>query len=102
MCYDGDSSPPIAANPGGAASSRDLTLTATDGNRFAAFEAISAEPRGPGIVVLPDVRGLHHFYEELALRFAEHGYDSVAIDYFGRKAGTGERDNDWDYWPHVL
>ena len=43
---------------------------------------------GAGIVILPDVRGLHPFYEELALRFAENGVDAIAIDYFGRTAGT--------------
>jgi carboxymethylenebutenolidase len=101
MCYDGDSSPPITPNPGGAGRAQDLTLTAVDGNRFAAFEALSAEPKGPGIVILPDVRGLHHFYEELALRFAEHGYDSVAIDYFGRTAGVGKRDDSFPYADHV-
>jgi carboxymethylenebutenolidase len=38
-------------------------------------------------VILPDVRGLHPFYEELALRFAERGIDALAIDYFGRDGG---------------
>ena len=45
------------------------------------------QPGGPGIVVLPDVRGLHPFFEELALRFAEAGVHAVAIDYFSRTAG---------------
>ena len=36
------------------------------------------------MLVLPDVRGLHTYYKELALRFAEVGVDSVAIDFFGR------------------
>ena len=101
MCYDGDSSPPITPNPGGVGSRHDLTLTVPDGNQFAAFHAVSAEPKGPGIVILPDVRGLHHFYEELALRFAEHGYDAVAIDYFGRTAGVGTRDDSFPYADHV-
>ena len=38
-------------------------------------------------MILPDVRGLYRFYEELALRFAERGIAAVAIDYFGRTAG---------------
>ncbi|MCB1247403.1 MAG: dienelactone hydrolase family protein, partial [Acidimicrobiia bacterium] len=29
------------------------------------------------------------------------GHDSLAIDYFGRTAGLGERTNDWDFMPHV-
>ena len=48
-------------------------------------------------MILPDVRGLHPYYEELALRFAEHGIDALAIDYFGRTAGLGPRDPDFDY-----
>jgi carboxymethylenebutenolidase len=53
------------------------------------------------MVVLPDVRGLHHFYKELAQRFAEAGIDSVAIDYFARTAGMGDRSETFDYMPHV-
>src|SRR5206468_1674646 len=38
---------------------------------------------------------------ELALRFAERGHAAIAIDYFGRTAGVGKRDDDFDYPPHV-
>ena len=78
-----------------------VTLTARDGNRFAAFHARAAAPSGAGIVILPDVRGLHPYYEELALRFAEHGIDALAIDWFGRTAGASARDADFEYMPHV-
>ena len=54
-----------------------------------------------GIVILPDVRGLYRFYEELALRFAERGYAAIAFDYFGRTAGVAKRDDDFEYMPHV-
>ncbi|MBA3844523.1 MAG: dienelactone hydrolase family protein, partial [Actinobacteria bacterium] len=54
-----------------------------------------------GVVILPDVRGLYRFYEELALRFAERGHAALALDYFGRTAGTGKRDDVFDYPPHV-
>jgi carboxymethylenebutenolidase len=53
------------------------------------------------VLVLPDVRGLYRFYEELATRFAEEGHNAVAIDYFCRTAGDEERGEDWDYMPHV-
>jgi carboxymethylenebutenolidase len=53
------------------------------------------------MVVMPDVRGLHHFYKELAERFAEAGIDAVAIDYFGRSAGIGDRSESFEYQPHV-
>ena len=90
MCFDGDSAPPIPAISGAAVSHDELVLEAADGNRFAAFSATPEEPAGAGVVILPDVRGLYRFYEELALRFAERGYPAIAIDYFGRTAGIGE------------
>ena len=101
MCFDLDSLPPIVRIAGAALSHDDLELEAADGNRFAAFEATPDDPNGIGVVILPDVRGLYRFYEELALRFAERGYDAVAIDYFGRTAGRAKRGDDFDYPPHV-
>jgi carboxymethylenebutenolidase len=101
MCFDSDSLPPIPVISGAALSHDDLELSASDGNRFAAFRALPDEPAAAGIVILPDVRGLYRFYEELALRFAERGYAAVAIDYFGRTAGVAKRDEDFDYMPHV-
>ena len=101
MCFPYDARPPIPPIAGAAVDSQDITLTASDGNRFAAFVARAENPLGPAVVILPDVRGLFPFYEELALRFAERGYDSVAMDYFGRTAGIGKRDADFEYRPHV-
>jgi carboxymethylenebutenolidase len=101
MCFDFDSTPPIPRISGAAVTHRDLVLEASDGNRFAAFAALPEETGGAGVVVLPDVRGLYRFYEELALRFAERGYAAVAIDYFGRTAGPAKRDDDFEYMPHV-
>lgn len=101
MCFDLDSRPPIAPIAGGALDSAPITLTADDGTRFGAFRARAATPSGAGIVILPDVRGLHPYYEELALRVAENGVAAVAIDYFGRTAGVGRRDEGFEYLPHV-
>jgi carboxymethylenebutenolidase len=101
MCFDTDSEPPVPRIAGAAVSHDDLTLTAADGTAFAAFLATPDEPGTTGVVVLPDVRGLYHFYEELALRFAERGHTAIAIDYFGRTAGVEKRDEDFDYRPHV-
>jgi carboxymethylenebutenolidase len=101
VCFDHDSRPPIAPIAGGALDSSELTLVADDGNRFTAFAARAAEPTGAGMIVLPDVRGLHAYYEDLALRFAEHGLDAVAIDYFGRTARAGRREPGFDHSPHV-
>ena len=100
MCFDPDSTPPVP--PGDRPiSTTDLTLTARDGNEFAAFEASGADKSPAAVVILPDVRGLYQFYKDLACRFAQAGHDAIAIDYFGRTAGIGERTNDWDFWPHV-
>jgi carboxymethylenebutenolidase len=101
MCFDVDSSPPIPVVQGAAVSHQELTLEAADGNRFAAFSATPEEPAQVGVVILPDVRGLYRFYEELALRFAERGISAVAFDYFGRTAGAQRRDDDFEYRPHV-
>lgn len=100
MCFEPDSSPPIPRIRGASVSHDELVLEAADGNRFAAFAAGPDEPAGVGIVVLPDVRGLYRFYEELALRFGERGYAAVAIDYFGRTAGVSRRDDDFDWQTH--
>ena len=101
MCFDLDSSPPIRAISVAAVSHDDLTLEAADGNRFAAFVASPQEAARAGVVILPDVRGLYRFYEELALRFAERGYSAIAFDYFGRTAGAEKRGDDFEYMPHV-
>src|SRR5438874_12438793 len=101
MCFDTDSVPPIPVIAGAAVSHDELELEAADGNQFTAFLATPDEPTSTGIVVLPDVRGLYRFYEELALRFAERGHAAIAIDYFGRTAGVGTRDDDFEYRPHV-
>ena len=101
MCFDLDSRPPIAPIAGGALDSARLTLTADDGTQLAAFRARPANPSGAAILILPDVRGLHPYYEELALRFAENGVAALAIDYFGRTAGAEPRRDGFEYAPHV-
>src|SRR3982751_6836516 len=101
MCFDLDSAPPIPVVAGAAVSHEDLVLTAADGNQFAAFLATPERTASAGVVILPDVRGLYRFYEELALRFAERGYAALALDYFGRTAGTAKRDDHFEYMPHV-
>lgn len=100
MCVEADAQPPIPSN--GQAITRRLTLEADDGTTFSAFEALAGdEPTEAAIIVLPDVRGLFPFYEDLAARFAEAGYDAVAIDYFGRTAGTDPRAEDFEFMDHV-
>ena len=100
MCFELDSVPPITPIEGGAVDHSDLELESEDGNRFAAFAALPEEPSDVGVVILPDVRGLYRFYEELALRFAERGVAAVAIDFYGRTAGVGKRADDFEYPEH--
>jgi carboxymethylenebutenolidase len=102
MCFDLDSVPPIAPIRGAAVEHEDLVLDSADGTSFAAFFAKPQKPAGVGVVVLPDVRGLYRFYEELALRFAERGIAAVTIDYFGRTAGVSKREEDFEYMEHVM
>ncbi len=102
MCYGDDARPPLPPIAGGSVGTHgELTLEAADGTRFMAYAARAAQPSGAAVVILPDVRGLHEFYKELARRFAEVGIDAVAIDYFGRTAGIGPRDEGFAFRPHV-
>src|SRR6266571_4580732 len=101
MCYSDDARPPLPPISGAAADQGDMVLTSADGTKLMAYFARASKPTGAGMVVMPDVRGLHNFYKELAQRFAEAGVDAVAIDYFGRTAGIGDRSEAFEYMPHV-
>jgi carboxymethylenebutenolidase len=103
MCFPFDAIPPelpegFQVIAGGAAGERH-TLTSADGTEFSAYLARAEGPTG--VVVLPDVRGLYRFYEQLAERFAAAGHPAIALDYFGRTAGLGPRGEDFEYMPHV-
>ena len=105
MCHDHDSRPPAPPRTGEVAERGVLTLTAADGTEFSAAYAAPADPPRVGVVVLPDIRGLHPYYVALAERFAETGAAAVAIDWFGRTAGVcgpdGVRGEDFEWQPHI-
>ena len=107
MCFDFDARPPVPpedlllAPIAGSAGAEVLELVSADGTRFSAALAPSDADRNRGVVILPDVRGLYTFYVELAERFAQAGYHAIALDYFGRTAGLGPRDEEFEYMPHV-
>ena len=101
MCHSDESSPPSAAGAVAAGAHGETVLQASDGNRFAAYTARAVHSNGRGVVIMPDVRGLFGFYRDLAVRFAEIGVDAVAIDYFGRTAGIGDRSEAFEFRPHV-
>ena len=101
MCHDIDGHPPIPPIAGGALDASAVTFASADGTEVRAFRARPADPVHAAVVILPDVRGLHPFYEELAQRFAEHGFDALAIDWFGRTAGVEPRGDGFEHMPHV-
>jgi carboxymethylenebutenolidase len=104
MCYPPDARPPdvpIDLLPiSGGAGGEDVILTSEDASRFRARLAKAGEG-DRGVVIAPDVRGLHPFYEVLAERFASAGVHAIAIDYFGRTAGTSPRGDDFEFREHV-
>ena len=104
MCHDHDSRPPAPPRHGDVAERGTLTLTAADGNEFSVAYAAPATPPRTGVVILPDVRGLHPYYVALTERFAEAGLPAVAFDYFGRTAGLpegGVRGADFHHQAHI-
>jgi carboxymethylenebutenolidase len=86
---------PISGGAGG----EDIVLTSSDGAKFRTF--LAAAKGDAGVVIAPDVRGLHRFYEELAERFASASVHAIAVDYFGRTAGTERRPDDFPFQEHV-
>src|SRR4051812_39267124 len=105
MCFEWDALPPDLPagmrRASGGAAAEILELESADGTRFSAAFAGSADASGPAVVIYPDVRGLYRFYIELAERFAEAGHHAITIDYFGRTAGLGPRDADFDYTQYI-
>jgi carboxymethylenebutenolidase len=105
MCHDPDAVPPAFNEPRTPVSSaRALVLTASDGNRLAAYTALPAEARGPAILVLPDNHGLSGFYENVCEQLAGHGHPALAVDYFGRTAGADHqaRDAGFPFMEHLF
>ena len=101
MCFDDNSRPPIPVAENSGAHGETVQVEASDGTQVPAYLATPGGAAAAQIVILPDVRGLHQFYRELAMRFAENGVRALAIDYFGRTAQSQERNDAFEYMPHV-
>jgi carboxymethylenebutenolidase len=101
VCYNIDDRPPDPPVTRGNARGKDIVLASEDGTRFAAYMARATAPTRAQVLIYPDVRGLHQFYKELALRFAQVGINALALDYFGRTAGVSPRDEPFEFMPHV-
>lgn len=101
MCHPTDARPPLAPISGGSIDAGAVSLHASDGAEPAGYLARAADPGGAGIVIIPDVRGLHPFYLELARQFAGAGVHALALDLYARTAGPGQREDGFDWPPHV-
>jgi len=101
MCFTSDQRPPEPPRTSEVGDHGPVVLTAADGNRFSAFEAVPVTRRGASLVLLPDIRGMHPYYTDLALCFAQTGIDTVALDPYGRSAGLSARNDDFDYTEHA-
>lgn len=98
MCFETTARPPAPPRTGFAGDHERLTLHG-DAELAATF-ARTTRDRAPGVVVLPDIRGLHPYYEALAVAFADAGVHALAIDLYGRTAGPEHRGDDFDWQPH--
>ncbi|HWH31596.1 MAG TPA: alpha/beta family hydrolase [Egibacteraceae bacterium] len=101
MCHEPDDHPPEAPAQGMLAGVQRRTLTASDGAECAATVATTRRQGAPGIVIVPDVRGLHPFYERLAEQYAQAGVHALAVDQYGRTAGAEWRGAGFAYGPLV-
>ncbi len=101
MCFDVNATPPAPPRAVPVASTENTEVTSADGTRFTATLALPEAGAGVGVVVLPDVRGLHPYYVALTEALATAGLPALALDYFGRTAGTGVRDGEFEFAPHV-
>lgn len=104
MCHSPSASPPAvpadlvlgSGAPGGSA----IVLTNEDGSTFRAYIAQADSSSDTAVVIAPDTRGIHSFYEVLAERFVLAGIHAIAFDYYGRTAGVGHRPSDFAFQEH--
>ena len=61
-----------------------LTLTASDGHKFAAYRVDPTETPKGGIVVIQEIFGVNHHIRSVADRFAALGYVAIAPALFDR------------------
>jgi carboxymethylenebutenolidase len=101
MCFSSDQHPPLPPRSSDVGAHGPVELTSADGTSFAAYDAVPVTRRGVSLVLLPDIRGMHPYYSDLAIAFAQAGVDTVAIDPYARTAGLTDRGDDFDLRPHA-
>ena len=62
----------------------EITVTASDGGRFAAFLTLPPGGAGPGLLVLPEIYNSNEHIRSVAQGFAEDGFVTLAPDVFWR------------------
>lgn len=94
MCFDDNSIPPEFPGSVWYTRSKTRVLDSADGGRF---RVVLAEPVAdadhlgeplPAVLVLPDGRGLHPYYERMVSGLASVGARALTMDPYGRTAGT--------------
>lgn len=101
MCFSSDQHPPLPPRFSDVGDHGPTVLTAADGTRLPAYDAVPVTRRGASLVLLPDIRGMHPYYTDLAIAFAQAGIDTVAIDPYARTAGLTGRGQDFEFRPHA-
>jgi len=101
MCFSSDQHPPLPPRTSDVGEHGPTVLTAADGTRLAAFDAVPVTRRGASLVLLPDIRGMHPYYTDLAIAFAQAGIDTVAIDPYARTARLSDRGAGFVFRPHA-
>ncbi len=101
MCHAARSAPPSPPDPGPVGLHGPVRLTSADGTRVPAYGARPRTPSRGSVIILPDVRGLHPFYQSLARRFAETGFTTLAVDLYGRTAPNNPRGDAFPWRDHV-
>lgn len=104
MCFEPAAIPPAlpegAALRSGSVDSSALILNGGGGD-FSAYVSRAEVAADTAVIVLPDIRGLFDYYKNLTKALASAGHHAIAIDYFGRTAGTGSRSDEFDALSHI-
>ena len=64
---------------------QEITLTASDGGRFAAYLALPARLPAPGLIVLPEVFNTNPHIRSVADGYAADGFVALAPDVYWRQ-----------------
>ena len=87
MCHaefaEGQSTPKV--------SREEVAVPLASGESLPGMLASPEGGRGPAVLIIPDIYGRSPFYENLAARLAEAGFQSLVVDIFVRQGPLAER-----------